>query len=78
MKDLAWPIIWQISTLIFFGMTTYATMWVKANAPTRIEFNDLRDALQALHDDFLARSGHGEKLKDHEERIRKLEEHIRK
>lgn len=76
MKDIIWPIIWQSGTLIFFGMTTYATMWVKANAPTRVEFNELKGALQNLHNDFLLRAGHGERLDDHEERIRKLEKDV--
>lgn len=77
MKETLWPIIWQVGTLAFFAVTTYATMWVKANAPTRTEFNSLREALQNLHDDFLRRAGHGERLDDHEERIRKLEAEVR-
>lgn len=77
MKEFVWPIIWQVGTLMFFGMTTYATMWVKANAPTRAEFNELKNALQDLHDDFLRRAGHSERLDDHEERLRRLESSMR-
>lgn len=77
MKETLWPIIWQVVTLAFFLLTTYATMWVKANAPTRAEFNSLREALQNLHDDFLKRSSHGEILDDHEDRLRKLEGVVR-
>lgn len=77
-KESPWVTTWRVAvaTLAVAGTAigSYATLWVKANAPTRSEFIELARMVQNLREDLLIRSGQEQRIGDHESRIRKLEE----
>lgn len=81
-KEGAWVVAWRWGMALLgaalSGVALYATMWVKLNAPTRFEFNELSKGVQSLREDLIRRESQQIQLSHHEKRIAQLEEESRR
>ncbi len=81
-RESGWVVTWRFGTaLLSIGTAAicgYATLWVQANAPTRPEFLELARTVQGIREDLLVRGTQEQRLRDHEDRLRKLEDESRR
>lgn len=81
-KEGAWVVVWRwgmaLVGLAASGIAFNATMWVKLNAPTRTEFNELSKGVQSLREDLIRRESQQIQLTHHDKRITQLEEESRR
>jgi len=69
-------IVWRWGTGIAVLVAAYGAMWVKTNAPSRIQFESLTTQVQGLREDMIRFSNQAEKLSDIRLRQDKMDDRL--
>ena len=66
-------LLYRYGTTILIAIGAWAAMWVRANAPTKEEFNALIEQVRGLREEQIKTGTYWRVIEDHEQRLRKLE-----
>ena len=66
-------LVYRFGLLAVAGAGAWASLWVKANVPSREQFEALSAQVQNVREEVIRRPDHLETLKDFEFRLRDLE-----
>jgi len=69
-------IVWRWGTGIAVFVAAYGAMWVKTNAPSRIQFDMLTAQVQGLREDMIRFGSQKERMDKIESRFDRLDERI--
>ena len=69
-------IVWRWGTGIAVLVAAYGTMWVKTNAPSRLQFEALTIQVQGLREEMIRYSNHNERVLELKLRQDRIEERV--
>lgn len=69
-------VIWRWGSLLALGVAAYGSMWIKLNAPSKIQFDLLTAQVQGLREDMIRFGGIHDRMNKIESRIERNEDRL--